>query len=1246
MKYRRFRVFDIILVVLTLLFSVVITSGDIKINYRSDDGPFDPMASPTATTEEATGVAGYNATLQGTLTSDGGESCITGFEYGLDTSYGTNVTALPTYVYAGGATTLKIFKYWVSNMTKNAETVSYGGIIYALAEDDTYIYAGGATSLMAKQYYKSNMTLRASTLSYGGTIYALAEDSTYIYAGGATNQSTKQYYKSNMTLKANTISYGGDIRAIVEDSEYIYVAGVLTNRVRQYWKSNMTYKAQTVALLPGAALYGLAEDENYIYVGGETNLVSQFWKSNMTLKANTSTSYGDIVRVIAIDDTYIYVGGATQMTVKQYWKTNMSYKAQTPSYGWTTNSIAVDSTYLYVGETTGNTVRQYYKYNLALKANTTSYGGTTYAISSLTDKYATGNAFSFNSTGLTPLTTYHYRAYAINSAGKSVGDDKTFTTTLATPIVTTNSATGLTSTNATLQGTLTQDGGEPCNVSFEYGITTSYGTNSTIQTNKLKDATFSFDATGLIPLQLYHYRTYANNSLGGVTGEDKTFTALNPPVVYVDDDAAPGWYDVAHVHTIQQGVTNASDGGTIYVYGGTYPETLVSSSYITIASKNLTIIGDQADMPKIRPLMSNSSTQNIFLFSGSGYTLTLQYLNISNYWGGNTTASNNGISVPAQNNLIVDHCVLHDVYQIMTCYGNTTLTNSTAYNFKYYVFYGTWSGATYALKLICKYNTFYDSVFTVWSSSSAIIKPKYGHWYGDISYNYLAGGRIGIWIDPEPGLVCKFGGNWTISHNTIDSRYNPANVDNISQGISFTSVTGNFDKIDLRDNIINGANHYSIYHGGFITGEPVATNTIVKNCLFNNSYWLNWNISQQKYQWNGTGYSTSVNYPMSDVHTIAGWTNSSVSDYMFNFLNCNVADPMFNLTGAPGQEYWGLRYGSPAVGTASDGTNIGCWQGTPTGGGTPNQPPLFSNETPSNGSAGQSISFNWNITIQDPDSTTFNWTIQCSNGDSNSLNDDTNGSKELTISGLSYSTIYTVWVNATDGTDWTREWFTFTTMDNTPPSFGTPTPTNGSTDQEISLTWQIPINDSNGDLLDWSIECSNSDGNSSNGDSNGSKELDISGLSYSTEYTVWVNATDGTDWTRKWFTFTTRGGTMSIFINQTSWNANCLSGENVSTGPNWALLQNTGDLAVDVSIEGTNTTAWLLEASPDHNKFQMQWGVPDDVNWTNILTSPAFFIGNLAYGASQPFGLKLFMPTSSSTTAAQTSTLTFIATPS
>ena len=61
-------------------------------------------------------------------------------------------------------------------------------------------------------------------------------------------------------------------------------------------------------------------------------------------------------------------------------------------------------------------------------------------------------------------------------------------------------------------------------------------------------------------------------------------------IIYVDDDADPGWYDATHVHTIQEGVDNATAGDTIYVYMGTYDENIDIDKSLNIQSDTSPII--------------------------------------------------------------------------------------------------------------------------------------------------------------------------------------------------------------------------------------------------------------------------------------------------------------------------------------------------------------------------------------------------------------------------------------------------------------------------------------------------------------------------------------------------------------------------------------------------------------------------------------------------------------------------------
>jgi hypothetical protein len=287
-----------------------------------------------------------------------------------------------------------------------------------------------------------------------------------------------------------------------------------------------------------------------------------------------------------------------------------------------------------------------------------------------------------------------------------------------------------------------------------------------------------------------------------------------------------------------------------------------------------------------------------------------------------------------------------------------------------------------------------------------------------------------------------------------------------------------------------------------------------------------------------------------------------------------------------------------------------------------NFPPVFGSPSPGNGSTGNPLSLTWSIPMNDPEGNHFSWSIQCSNGQANSGSGASNGTKSLSLSGLAYSTTYTVWVNATDPSGsglYTRAWFTFSTLINFPPIFGSPSPANGSINNPLSFSWSIPINDPEGNSFSWTIQCSNGQTNSGSGASNGTKSLSLSSLQYATMYTVWVNATDPApgsgSYTRRWYTFTTlvqnlppvfgspspadasTGNplslTWSIPINDPngdlfSWTIQCNNGQtNSGTGAS----NGTKSLALSGLEYSTTYTVWVnaTDPAPGSGSYTRRW---------------------------------------------------------
>jgi alpha-tubulin suppressor-like RCC1 family protein len=106
----------------------------------------------------------------------------------------------------------------------------------------------------------------------------------------------------------------------------------------------------------------------------------------------------------------------------------------------------------------------------------------------------------------------------------------------AAPSVTTGAASGLSSSTVTLNGSLNPNGLETT-FQFQYGTTTSYGTNVPVPAASAGSGLSSVEVSraiqGLAAHTTYHYRLVATNSSGTTNGADETFKTLTPPAVTV-----------------------------------------------------------------------------------------------------------------------------------------------------------------------------------------------------------------------------------------------------------------------------------------------------------------------------------------------------------------------------------------------------------------------------------------------------------------------------------------------------------------------------------------------------------------------------------------------------------------------------------------------------------------------------------------------------------------------------------------
>jgi hypothetical protein len=131
-------------------------------------------------------------------------------------------------------------------------------------------------------------------------------------------------------------------------------------------------------------------------------------------------------------------------------------------------------------------------------------------------------------------TTYYYRIKATDTNQTNNGSEQSFTTNVCTsgPTVTTNTATSVTGTSATLNGSVTDVGQDVTGISFEYGTTTSYGSNGTASVTSItatpgtpQTETPTSTITGLTcGGTTYHFRITATDATKTNNGTDQTFT--------------------------------------------------------------------------------------------------------------------------------------------------------------------------------------------------------------------------------------------------------------------------------------------------------------------------------------------------------------------------------------------------------------------------------------------------------------------------------------------------------------------------------------------------------------------------------------------------------------------------------------------------------------------------------------------------------------------------------------------------
>jgi hypothetical protein len=134
---------------------------------------------------------------------------------------------------------------------------------------------------------------------------------------------------------------------------------------------------------------------------------------------------------------------------------------------------------------------------------------------------------------LAPETSYRFRLVAMNRDGTSYGGERALTTSPRTPpAVTTDGASNISTTGATISGTVATQGLD-VTYGFEVGTEAGvYGPATGLgRVGAGLTATVALNLENLQPATTYHYRIEASNLDGSDYGADQAFTTPGVPVV-------------------------------------------------------------------------------------------------------------------------------------------------------------------------------------------------------------------------------------------------------------------------------------------------------------------------------------------------------------------------------------------------------------------------------------------------------------------------------------------------------------------------------------------------------------------------------------------------------------------------------------------------------------------------------------------------------------------------------------------
>ncbi len=442
--------------------------------------------------------------------------------------------------------------------------VKWGGALAYDGGDYIYAFQGNSSSFWRYDiaaYSWATLASLPGMVKEGG---AITYSNGYIYALQGHN--TKNFWRYDISANSwapmpSTDDYIKEGGALTSDGgNYIYAFQCVSTAI--FWRYDIAANTWTLmADTPDEVGYGAAltyDGSNYIYAF-RGKYKRDFWRYDIS--ANSWTSKAPAPDSVEWGGALTCDGGSYVYALRgrctwDFWR----YDVAANSWTWQKHA---PSSVAYGGALTSGRVPYQSSGTLTSSAHdaggavdfgTVSWTVTAPAGTSVKFQIATNNdnaTWNFAGPDGAPWTYYtssqsiwsghdgdryiKYKAYldTTDTCKTPVLHDISITCTpqIGMPAATTANATLVEETTATLHGTVTNDGGEPCQYRFEYGTVPGSYTNDTGWTgSKTTGQSFSADTTGLTEGTKYYFRAQVKNTAGTHSGSELSLlTKPNPP---------------------------------------------------------------------------------------------------------------------------------------------------------------------------------------------------------------------------------------------------------------------------------------------------------------------------------------------------------------------------------------------------------------------------------------------------------------------------------------------------------------------------------------------------------------------------------------------------------------------------------------------------------------------------------------------------------------------------------------------